>query len=272
MATMSYELIDICFNFTHSAFRPDEAAVLDRAVAAGVGTMIVTGSSEPDSRFAVELAHRYPAHLYATAGVHPHLSREWTSDTAAGLRELAADPRVVAIGEAGLDYNRDYSPRPDQRRAFAHQIELACELNLPLFLHERDAHADFLAMLREHRGSLHEVVVHCFTGTAEQLEAYLELDLHIGLTGWICDERRGSHLHPLVSRIPLERLMIETDAPYLLPRDLLHPPRGRRNEPAFLPHILATLARLLEREPGQVAAATTATARRFYRLPGPDGT
>lgn len=271
MGTMSHELIDICFNCTHSAFRPDETAVLERAVAAGVGTMIVTGSSAADSRFALELAHSHPAHLYATAGVHPHLSRDWTAGTATGLRELAADPKVVAIGEAGLDYNRDLSPRPEQRRAFAHQIELASELDLPLFLHERDAHADFLAMLRDHRDHLHEVVVHCFTGTDQELEAYLELDLHIGLTGWICDERRGTHLHPLVSRIPLERLMIETDAPYLLPRDLPHPPRGRRNEPAFLPHILETLARLLERDPGEVAAATTATARRFYRLPDPGG-
>lgn len=268
---MTHELVDICFNFTHSAFRKDEQAVLSRAVEAGVSTMIITGSSEPDSRLAMELAHRHPTVLFATAGVHPHLSREWTPDSPTRLRGLAADPKVVAIGEAGLDYNRDYSPRPDQRRAFAGQMELAVDLGLPLFLHERDAYGDFLAMLRDYREALGKVVVHCFTGTGEQLETYLELDLYIGLTGWICDERRGTHLHPLISRIPLERLMIETDAPYLLPRDLPQPPRDRRNEPAYLPHILHTLARLLRRDPAEVATVTTATARGFYRLPDQEG-
>jgi TatD DNase family protein len=264
--TMHHELIDICFNFTHSAFRRDETAVLERAIAAGVGTALVTGSSVEESRYGVELAQRYPEHLYATVGVHPHLSRDWDETSYVRLRELAAHERVRGVGEAGLDYNRDYSPRPTQRHAFVQQMQLAAELGLPLFLHQRDAHGDFTALLREHRNALAPVVVHCFTGDLEQLDSYLDLDLHIGITGWICDERRGRHLCDLLPRIPRRRLMLETDAPYLVPRDLRPQPRDRRNEPAFLPHILNTVAACLGRTPECVAEDTTRTARDFFSL------
>lgn len=263
---MPQPLVDICFNFTHSAFRKDERAVLERAVAAGVTTLMVTGSSADESRRCVELAERYPDHLYATAGVHPHLAREWNETTLGRLRELAGCAKVKAIGEAGLDYNRDYSPRDVQRRVFEQQIELACELNLPLFLHQRDAHEEFIEILGRYRLDLPPAVAHCFTGEREHLETCLAMDLHIGITGWICDERRGRHLYELLPLIPSERLMVETDAPYLLPRDLKPPPAARRNEPAFLPHIVETIARCLDRPFGDVAAVTTANARRFFDL------
>ena len=198
--------------------------------------------------------------------MYTHLSREWRPDTQRRLRELAQHPRVRAIGEAGLDYNRNFSPHEDQRYAFERQMELACELDLPLFLHERDAHEEFTALLRQFRDDLTAVVVHCFTGNEDQLVTYLEMDLHIGITGWICDERRGVHLRELVKRIPPDRLMIETDAPYLVPRDLRPQPKARRNEPAFLPHIVKTVARALDQDPASVAQTTTATARRFYGL------
>lgn len=259
-------MIDICFNFTHSAFKDDESAVLERAVAACVTTMMVTGSSAADSSKATELAARYPAHLFATAGVHPHLAGDWDRATRGTLRELAAHPKVKAIGEAGLDYNRNYSSPTDQRRAFEQQIELACELRLPLFLHLRDAYDDFLDIVSRYRTDITDAVVHCFTGDGDQLDACLAMDLHIGVTGWICDERRGFHLRELLDRIPPGRLMIETDAPYLLPRDLKPRPRARRNEPAFLPHVLNAVATALRRPTDEVAATTTATARRFYRL------
>ncbi|HEX2237112.1 MAG TPA: TatD family hydrolase [Gammaproteobacteria bacterium] len=263
---MAYELIDICFNFTHAAFRADEAAVLERALKAGVTTMVVTGSSVEDSRNATELAARYPAHLFATAGVHPHHANTWTRDALIRLRELAAHPKVKAIGETGLDYNRNYSSPLEQRRAFEQQIELACELKLPLFLHLRDAHDEFMEILSCYRKDIRRAVVHCFTGNGKQLDACLAMDLHIGITGWICDERRGFHLRQLLERIPSDRLMIETDAPYLLPRDLEPKPKTRRNEPAFLPHVLAAVAAALAHPAGKVATATTATARRFYHL------
>ncbi len=264
------ELVDICFNFTHKSFRKDEAEVIDRAVEAGVTTMIVTGSSLPESARGLELVARHPRHLYATVGVHPHLARTWEAGTSeVRLRELAAAPKVCAIGETGLDYNRNYSDPKDQRQAFESQLTVAAELGLPVFLHERDAHEDFLAILSTVRADLVDAVVHCFTGTAAQLDAYLALDCHIGITGWICDERRGTHLRELVARIPPNRLMIETDAPYLLPRDLEPRPRDRRNEPAFLPHILHAVARYAGRPTETVAAQTTETARRFFRIAPP---
>lgn len=260
------ELIDICFNFTHDTFRRDEQAVLDRALQAGVRTLLVTGASASESKYCIELATRYAPQLYATVGVHPHLAKDWGPDTLGELRELAGHEKVKAIGETGLDYNRNYSPRNAQRVAFEQQISLAAELGLPLFVHERDAHDDLLAILRPRREQLDAIVLHCFTGTERQLEAYLAMDLHIGITGWICDERRGSQLQGLVKRIPLDRLMIETDAPYLVPRDLRPQPKGRRNEPAFLPHILNTVAKCMALPVGSLAHTTTATARKFYRL------
>ena len=263
------ELIDIGANLSHDSFRHDLPQVLERARAAGVAQMIVTGASETESRVAHDVASVHPGVLFATAGVHPHLAREWSDDTAAVIRELAQSPVVVAVGEAGLDFNRDFSPRPVQERVFAAQLELAAEFGMPVFMHERDAHGRFAAMLGEYRARLGPAVIHCFTGEASELERYLELDLHIGITGWICDERRGTHLRELVSRIPLERLMLETDSPYLLPRDLEPRPKSRRNEPMHLAHILETVAVCRGIDPAELADATTRTARAFFDLDAP---
>ncbi|HGG60319.1 MAG TPA: hydrolase TatD [Gammaproteobacteria bacterium] len=260
------KLFDICFNFTHSSFRHDEAEVLGRAVATGVDTMMVTGSAIGESRECLALAQRYPEHLWASAGVHPHHAREWDESSADAIRELATNPKVVAVGECGLDYNRNFSTPEQQRYAFEKQLEIAAELRLPAFMHERDAHDDFLRILEGWRNDLPAAVIHCFTGEEEQLEAYLALDLHVGVTGWICDERRGHHLHEFVDRIPADRLMIETDAPYLLPRDLSPKPRDRRNEPAYLPHIRDTVARLRNVSPSTLAAQTRQTAMSFFGL------
>ena len=263
---MTLDLVDIGANLTHESFRDDRAAVIERARAAGVRQMIVTGSTVDESRAAVELAVQYRGELYATAGVHPHRARELNSQTIPELREIARDPVVVAVGECGLDYFRNFSPHEDQERAFHAQLDLARELQAPAFLHQRDAHSRFVAILREHRSRLACVVAHCFTGTAEELDDYLALDLHIGITGWICDERRGAHLRELVRRIPLERLMVETDSPYLLPRDLDPKPKTRRNEPMYLAHVLRVVAACRGEDPQSLAAATSATARRFFRI------
>ena len=260
------ELTDIGANLGHESFRDDLEEVLERAARAGVERIVVTGASEAESAAAQRLAARYPGRLRATAGVHPHVARDWTDTSADALRELLARPEVVAVGEAGLDFNRNLSPRASQERAFEAQIELAIELEMPLFLHERDASERFVAILERHRHRLGPAVVHCFTGDGPALDAYLGLDLHIGITGWICDERRGTHLHPLVGKIPSERLMVETDAPYLLPRDLRPRPRGRRNEPACLPHIVERIARLRGETFEQLARSTTRTARAFFGL------
>ncbi|MFZ5532687.1 MAG: TatD family hydrolase [Pseudomonadota bacterium] len=258
-------LVDIGANLTHDAFDNDRAAVLERAKAAGVAGMVVTGSSLPCSRKALAIARAHPELLRSTAGVHPHHAAEHGAAALDELAQLWAEPEVVAIGETGLDFFRDFSPRATQERVFEWHLEQAARHRLPLFLHERDAHARFLPMIRAARDALADAVVHCFTGERAALYAYLDLDLYIGITGWICDERRGRHLLDLVRDIPAERLMIETDCPYLLPRDLRPRPRDGRNEPALLPHVLDAVARARGEEAQSLARQTTANARRFFR-------
>lgn len=262
-------LIDIGANLTHESFDRDRDAVLERARAAGVAQLVVTGASREHSPLALQLAQQHPGVLYATAGVHPHHAVEYTAECDAELRALHAHAEVVAVGECGLDYFRDFSPRPAQHRAFERQLQLAVDTGKPLFLHQRDAHADFMALMRQFDGKLGPAVVHCFTGSREELFDYLDRDWYIGITGWLCDERRGAHLRELVKHIPAERLMIETDAPYLLPRTLKPTPKDRRNEPAFLAHIVEELARDRGEDVATVAAASTAAARAFFRLPTP---
>ena len=255
-------LTDIGANLTHSSFHEDAEAVVARARAAGVSTLIVTGTTVLESEMAGAIAERL--NLYSTVGVHPHHARDCGPATIGELRELAKHPRVVAIGECGLDFNRNYSPHPDQEKWFVAQLELGLELGLPLFLHSRDAHPRFAEILRHQR--VKDAVAHCFTGERTELHAYLELGLYIGITGWICDERRGKHLLQLVRDIPADRLLLETDSPYLTPRDMYPQPKSRRNEPAFLPHIARTVARALGRPAEEVAAETTRNAETLFRL------
>jgi TatD DNase family protein len=259
-------LIDIGINLGHDSYDADRDAVLARARAAGVVQMMVTGATLPGSAQAIALARRHAGTLFATAGVHPHHAGELSGARMEELAALAASPEVVAVGECGLDYFRDFAPRAEQRAAFHRQLELATRLGKPVFLHQRDAHEDFLAILREH-GARHTGVAHCFTGGAAELDAYLELGLAIGITGWICDERRGAHLLPLLRAIPAERLLLETDGPYLLPRDLEPRPATRRNEPAFLPHIAAAVARARGEPLAALARSSTEAARTLFRLP-----
>ncbi|NKF21637.1 TatD family hydrolase [Solimonas marina] len=262
------ELIDIGANLAHDSFDADRDAVLERAREAGVTQIVITGSSLDSSRAAIALAQQYPQRLYATAGLHPHHASEWNAEVAAQYRDLAAAPEVASLGECGLDYFRNFSTPEQQRAAFAAQLRLAADTGKPLFLHQRDAHADFVAMLREHRPQLGAVVVHCFTDTRDALNDYLPLDCHIGITGWICDERRGKHLIDAVPDIADARLMIETDAPYLLPRTAPKAVVGsnRRNEPCLLPWVARAVAAARGQDEAEVAAYTSANARRFFGL------
>lgn len=263
------DLIDIGANLTHESFRHDLDAVLERAHAAGVTQLVITGASEKGSEAALALARERSGVLYATAGVHPHHASDYSSDTDSVLRELHERDDVRAVGECGLDYHRDYSPRPAQRRAFERQLELAVACGKPLFLHQRDAHGDFMAIMRPFAGRIGPAVVHCFTGTGDELRDYLDAGWHVGITGWLCDERRGLHLRELVRDIPAERLMVETDSPYLLPRTVQPTPGYRRNEPMYLAHIVEELARDRGEPVETTAAATTATARAFFGLTAP---
>lgn len=264
--TNTYPLVDIGANLSHDSFRDDLEQVLEAAQHHGIEHIMVTGTSVESSREALQLSEQYPGFLAATAGIHPHEADTCTSEALEALKQLAGNDLVKACGETGLDYFRDFSPRPGQREAFAAQLQQAVELNMPVFLHQRDGHADFMDILREYRNALPRAVVHCFTGTEAELRDYLELDMHIGITGWICDERRGHHLHECIGLIPENRLMLETDAPYLLPRTISPKPASRRNEPANLVHVLETAAACLGKDKKLLAEQTSMTARDFFTL------
>ena len=264
------QLIDIGVNLTNPSFDEKHQAVLERAYAAGVQQLVLTGTSVEGSEQALELCAKLDEsgqHLFSTAGIHPHSASDWNSDSAQRLRALFTESRVRAVGECGLDFNRDFSPRPQQEKVLEQHLALAVELKLPVFLHERDANQRLLDILKDYRDHLTAAVVHCFTGEQAELFSYLDLDLHIGITGWICDERRGTHLHPLVREIPRGRLMLESDAPYLLPRTLRPKPKNGRNEPAYLPEVLREVALHRNESLEDLARHSTACARRFFGLP-----
>lgn len=260
-------LVDIGVNLLDPAFDADREAVIARAQEAGVIWQVLTGTQLKCSEQSVALAQQYPQQLRATAGVHPHHASTWQPDWQQTLAALLADPFCVAVGETGLDYNRLFSPESAQLLAFEAQLELAAEMQKPLFLHERDAAQPMLERLHHWRDDLAGGVLHCFTGDKKALFGYLDLDLYIGITGWICDERRGQELASLVRSIPADRLLIETDAPWLLPRTIKPKPKRGRNEPAFLPWVVEKLAAERGESPARVAAITTANACRLFALP-----
>ena len=242
-----HHYIDIGVNLTGSSFKKDLPQVIERALEAGVEKLVVTGTTLEHSEQALALSREYAGLCYATVGLHPHHASDYSSSLGSELADLLQQDKAVAVGECGLDFNRNYSSRSEQLRAFEAQIELAIDLQKPLFLHQRDAHEDFVAIIKSCRAELTRVVAHCFTGTIDEANDYLLLDMHIGVTGWICDERRGQSLQQAVRHIPLDRIMLETDAPYLLPRDLaLKPVAKNRNEPCFLPHIASAVARYMD--------------------------
>ncbi|MBV1915139.1 MAG: TatD family hydrolase [Pseudomonadales bacterium] len=262
-------LIDIGANLCHDSLMKRLDDVLEHAQQHNVTRMIVTGSDMASSEQALLLAQQYKNLLFATSGIHPHHAGTVTKENFSVIADLAKHADSCAVGETGLDFNRDFSPRPDQERVFEQHIELAIETGKPLFLHERDAFSRFHPIIKQYRDQISDAVVHCFTGEKEALYAYLDLDLHIGITGWLCDERRGQHLLPLIAEIPNNRLMIETDAPYLLPRNIRPKPKSRTNEPAFLPWIVQKISECTGETIEQIAEQTTRTTEAFFRLNKP---
>jgi len=259
--------IDIGANLVSRQFSDDLDDVLERASAAAVDRMIVTGTDGPGSAAAADLCAGAKA-LWSTAGVHPHHASDFTEATREELAALSARAEVVAIGECGLDFNRNYSPRDAQIRAFEEQLELAADEGLPLFLHQRDAHDTFFAMLRAAWPGLSAgAVVHCFTEGPKEAVEYLELGCHLGITGWVADERRGAALREAVLEIPADRLMLETDAPYLMPRNIEPKPETRRNEPKNLPWIARELAALRAESVEELSGSAWDVTNAFFRLP-----
>ncbi len=264
---MPYSLIDIGANLVHGSFEEDRVEMMQRAAQAGIESIIVTGSSDDSNIQAAELAEKSPGVLFSTAGVHPHHASNYSDESDTLIRSLILKDAVVAVGECGLDYYRNLSPREAQLNAFQRQLEIARDSGLPVFLHQRDAHDDFVAILKPLLPDISHAVAHCFTGDGEALREYLELGLYVGITGWICDERRGRHLQDIVSIIPDDKLLIETDAPYLMPRTLRPKPKTRRNEPAYLAEVLRVVAAARGQSEEHVARITKMNAMHFFALP-----
>ncbi|WP_028107854.1 TatD family hydrolase [Ferrimonas futtsuensis] len=258
-------MIDIAVNLTSSQFRDDLELVLARARDAGVDTLIGLASDLEEAQRLQSLADHYPG-IAITAGIHPHYASRFDATSLPQIEALCRHPKVVAVGECGLDFNRDFSPRADQRRAFEAQLRLACDLGKPALMHCRDAGDEFTAMVGEVRGDLSGGVLHCFTGNEQELQQALELDLYIGITGWVCDERRGAELARLVPQIPDDRLLLETDSPYLIPRDIRPKPKTRRNEPRWLPHIANKVAELRNQSVDTLSQHCLQNAKRLFQV------
>lgn len=258
-------LADIGVNLTSNQFDKDREQVLVDSWDAGIGMMVLTGTNIDESKQVLALS-QCDNRLFATAGVHPHDAKSVDSQFITELAQLYQSPKVRAIGECGLDFNRDFSPRPQQIEVFSQQVALACDLGAPLFMHQRDAHQMFLDVIKSYSTKIKAGVVHCFTGTRQELEDYLELGFYIGITGWICDERRGLAVRELTALIPDDKLLIETDAPYLLPRDLKPKPKSRRNHPKYLAHILQTIAKERQQDIEQLQQQIWHNSQTFFQI------
>jgi TatD DNase family protein len=267
MITYMNKYIDIGVNLTGSSFKKDISQVIDRAQQAGVEQLIVTGTNILHDEQAIRLTEQYESVCFSTVGLHPHHASDYCRDLGSELRDMLKHQNVVAVGECGLDFNRNFSTRKEQIRAFEAQLEMAIEIQKPVFLHQRDAHEDFVSIIKSCRKELKQVVSHCFTGTIDELNDYIILDMYIGVTGWICDERRGQALQQAVKHVPLDRIMLETDAPYLLPRDLQQKPVDKnRNEPCYLPHIAKSVANYMKIDEAQLITAAYENSRTFFAL------
>lgn len=260
------QLVDIGVNLTNKSLLSQINQVISDAKTAGIIHQIITGTSTEESILALEIAKTDINYFSTTAGCHPHDAKDFTNNDIAVLKKLATHSSVVAIGECGLDFNRNFSPPKSQEEVFIKQIELACELQKPLFMHQRDAHMRFIDLISDYKKQLPSGVVHCFTGDKNEMQDYLDLGFYIGITGWICDLRRNQELVDAVKYLPPDRLLIETDAPYLLPRNIAPKPTSRTNTPSNLTWIVDTLAEILSKSASLIAEETTNNARNLFHL------
>ncbi len=262
--------IDIGINLTNKQFRGEIETIINHADKAGIEQMILTGTSVENSLQSASLAKKYPGKLFSTAGIHPHDAKHFDGESIAKLRKLLEQSHVVSVGECGLDFDRDFSPRPVQEKCYEAQLELAVEISKPLFLHERAAFTRFNAITDNYLAKLPKSVVHCFTGTLQEAKIYLGKDFYLGFTGAITDVRRFDHLREVIKFTPLDRLMIETDAPFMLaknvPKELLTKHHERRNEPAFLPFVANAVAQFKQISIEEIAEQTTQNAKDFFGI------
>jgi len=259
------ELIDTHCHLTFEQLAGDIDAVIERSLAAGVVGWITVGTDPQHNRKAVALTGGFE-NMYAAVGIHPHDAKDVTAETVAELKDLARTEKVVAVGETGLDFHYDFSPRQDQRRVFGAQLEIARELNLPVVIHCREAFEETIDILEQSislKGRLKGVVFHCFSGSAQQARIVLDHGFYISLTG-VVTFKNAEKARQTAKIVPLERLMLETDCPYMSPA----PMRNQKiNEPALMVHTARFLAELKEMEPVDFARAVTATSKSFFGLP-----
>ncbi|MEA3239416.1 MAG: TatD family hydrolase [Candidatus Bipolaricaulota bacterium] len=250
-------LIDTHAHLDSSDYNEDRAVVIARTFAEKIG-VITVGVDLESSEAALKLSqqHRF---IWAGVGIHPHEARTFDAQVAKRLRELATDPKVVAIGEIGLDYYRDLSPRSTQRDVFAEQIELANDLRLPVIIHNRESTKDMLAILRKHRPK--RGVIHSFLGDIDLAQEFMDLNLYLGIGGPLTF-KKNDILRNAVSQIPVDRILLETDSPYLTPV----PYRGKRNEPIYVRYVAEEIARLKGISPEQVAVITTQNAQLLFGI------
>jgi TatD DNase family protein len=258
---------DIGVNLLDKRF--DAAAVIARASECSVTYMCMISSDINQSFQAQALAHSHNHHsayqqLVYTAGIHPHYADQFSIDTLTQLKSLMNDKNMVAIGECGLDFNRNFSTQENQLAAFEAQLALAAEYNKPIYLHERDAFESQVALLKDYLPRIPKAIVHCFTGNTAQLDVYLSLGCYIGVTGWVCDDKRGKDLQEAVKHVPLDRLLLETDAPYLFPKTLR--PRQKNNEPCFLPHVANKVSELKSIDLDILAEASLQNAIKVFGI------
>ena len=260
-----HEIADIACNFTSDRFDNDLDEVINQAIVNNITKFGLICSRLSDIDKLLEIYNRYSKDMFFTIGVHPHHANEINEEYLKKLKEVINNYNPHAIGETGLDFFRNLSTYEEQIFAFEEQIKIAIDTNKPLFLHQRDSHDDFIKILRKYSSDINKSVVHCFTGTKEQLDDYLELDCYIGVTGWICDAKRNVELRKTIKNIPLERLMIETDCPYLIPKNLEEKPKNNRNEPTYLNHIANEVATLMKKDINDIREKTYKTSLSFFQ-------
>jgi TatD DNase family protein len=256
--------IDIACNFTHESFKHNLEEVIKNAEREDVEKFVLLCASLTDLDPIKLIQNKAPEKYFISAGIHPHHATEIVEINYDNLLKKLKSINPHAIGETGLDYFRNISPPDIQKKSFRMHIEIAKELSLPLYLHQRDAHSDFIHIIKERRNNFPKFVVHCFTGTQKELDDYLELDAYIGLTGWICDAKRNIDLRKSIKNIPIEKMMIETDSPYLIPKNLINKPKKNINEPKYLPHIANEICELTGYELEELKLATSNNAINFF--------
>lgn len=258
-------LIDIGVNLTNSRLYHDREYHKQEAISAGVIHQIITGTSYETSLKALSICEEDPSYYSATAGCHPHDAKDFTTEHLQGIQSLIEHECVIAIGECGLDFNRNFSAPDIQCDVFEQQINLALETDMPLFLHQRDAHTKFMEHLTPHADSVRGVC-HCFTEGKDEMRDYLDLGFYIGITGWLCDERRGKLLQEALRYLPLDRLLFETDAPYLLPRTIRPRPKSNMNIPSYLPWVVKTAEEITGVSAQELSEISTQNCHTLFTL------